>query len=190
MTSRTTATGLVWVFLTLVPSAPAADKAQLDSLLNAAVAKQAVPAVVAMVANREGIVYRQAVNAAEDTIFAIASMTKPVTSVAVMQLVEAGRVKLDAPAATYLKELTDRPVLAAGKLRPAKSPVTVRSTNGMSLPSRCGHCEQGNWVAASRGYAGRSNGGDGTIVPISEGPLGYPPIDPSWLRSERSHRGP
>jgi CubicO group peptidase (beta-lactamase class C family) len=126
MTSRTTATGLVWVFLTLVPSAPAADKAQLDSLLKAAVAKQAVPAVVAMVANREGIVYRQAVNAAEDTIFAIASMTKPVTSVAVMQLVEAGRVKLDAPASTYLKELTDRPVLAAGKLRPAKSPVTVR----------------------------------------------------------------
>jgi CubicO group peptidase (beta-lactamase class C family) len=46
-----------------------------------------------------------------DSIFRIASMTKPITSVAVMQLVESGRVKLDEPAATYLPELSQVQVL-------------------------------------------------------------------------------
>jgi CubicO group peptidase (beta-lactamase class C family) len=53
-------------------------------------------------------------------------MTKPVTSVAVMQLVEAGKVKLDDPAANYAPEITKAQVLEAGKLRAPKSPITVR----------------------------------------------------------------
>jgi methyl acetate hydrolase len=40
----------------------------------------------------------------QDAIFRIASMTKPVTSVALMQLVEQGRVGLDDPASKYLPE--------------------------------------------------------------------------------------
>src|SRR6185503_17429094 len=62
----------------------------------------------------------------KDAIFAIASMTKPVTSVAVMQLVEAGKVKLDEPAATYLPELTSVQVLEGGALRAPKTAPTVR----------------------------------------------------------------
>ncbi len=68
-----------------------------------------------------------------DSIFRIASMTKPITSVAAMQLVESGRVKLDEPAATYLPELSQVQVLeefdaSTGKvkLRPPKAPPTVR----------------------------------------------------------------
>jgi CubicO group peptidase (beta-lactamase class C family) len=53
-------------------------------------------------------------------------MTKPVTSVAVMQLVEAGKVKLDDPAATYLPQLAKAQVLDGGKLRAPKSQITVR----------------------------------------------------------------
>jgi CubicO group peptidase (beta-lactamase class C family) len=45
------------------------------------------------------------------TIFRLASMTKAVTSVAVMQLVEQGRIGLDVPAATYLERLRDLRVL-------------------------------------------------------------------------------
>jgi methyl acetate hydrolase len=41
----------------------------------------------------------------QDAIFRIASMTKPVTSVALMQLVEQGRIGLDDPASKYLPEL-------------------------------------------------------------------------------------
>ena len=98
----------------------------IDALLRTAVDKKQVPVAVAMVADSRGIVYEQAVGASKDAIFAIASMTKPVTSVAVMQLVEAGRVKLDEPASTYLPELATLRVYDSGKLRPPKSPVTVR----------------------------------------------------------------
>ena len=102
---------------------PAAD---LDALLRAAVEAKHIPQVVAAVADQRGIVYEHATGAPKDAIFAIASMTKPVTSVAVMQLVEAGRVKLDEPASTYLPDLRDVRVLDGGAERPPKRPVTVR----------------------------------------------------------------
>ena len=47
----------------------------------------------------------------EDTIFAIASMTKPITCTAVMMLVEQGKLGLDDPVANYLPELKDLRVL-------------------------------------------------------------------------------
>ena len=43
---------------------------------------------------------------APDTLFRIASMTKPITSVAVMMLVEEGRVLLNDPVARYLPEFS------------------------------------------------------------------------------------
>ncbi|HEY3839259.1 MAG TPA: serine hydrolase domain-containing protein, partial [Bryobacteraceae bacterium] len=66
------------------------------------------------------------------SIFRIASMTKPVTAVATMQLVERGKVKLEEPVATYLPKLSEIQVIegfaADGhpKLRPAAGPVLVR----------------------------------------------------------------
>jgi CubicO group peptidase (beta-lactamase class C family) len=100
--------------------------ANLDALLRTAVEQRQVPMVVAMVADAKGIVYEHASGASKDAIFAIASMTKPVTSVAVMQLVEAGRVRLDAPAAAYVSELGSVRVLANGSLREPKQAPTVR----------------------------------------------------------------
>ena len=67
-------------------------------------------------------------------MFIIASMTKPVTSVAAMQLVEQGKLKLDEPASTYIPELGTLQVLhgfdaGTGKpiLKPATKPVTLRT---------------------------------------------------------------
>ncbi|MBN8986664.1 MAG: serine hydrolase [Rhizobiales bacterium] len=83
-----------------------------------------------------------------DSIFWIASMTKPVTSVAAMILVEEGKVDLDAPVAKYLPELThmqvgvERSDPATGKIEialdlPAR-PMTVRDllrhTSGLVYP--------------------------------------------------------
>jgi methyl acetate hydrolase len=68
-----------------------------------------------------------------DTVGAIASMTKAVTGAAVMQLVEQGRLDLDAPAETYCAELGTPRVLEgfddAGQpiLRDARSQVTLRN---------------------------------------------------------------
>ena len=109
-----------------VSTATKPTTAPLDDVLRAAVEQKRVPAVVAMVATGDGVVYQGAVGVGKDGIFSIASMTKPVTSVAVMQLVEAGKVKLDEPAATYLPELGAVQVLENGGLRAAKGQITVR----------------------------------------------------------------
>src|SRR5580704_16122883 len=66
-----------------------------------------------------------------DTLFRIASMTKPITAAAAMILVEEGRIRLDEPVDRLLPELADRRVLSrlGGPLDetvPAKRAVTVR----------------------------------------------------------------
>src|SRR3954470_20721513 len=62
---------------------------------------------------------------ADDTIWRIYSMTKPVTSVAAMMLVEQGLMELTAPTAGCLPDSADPRVYAAG---PAAKPVTVAAT--------------------------------------------------------------
>src|SRR5437016_4963542 len=114
-------------------AANAADK--IDDVLRAAVDGRKVPGVVAMVARDGVVVYKGAFGnrMAVDTIFRIASMTKPVTSVAVMQLVEAGKVKLDAPASDYLPAMDGARVLerinpktGEAVMHSPRGPVTVR----------------------------------------------------------------
>ena len=66
-----------------------------------------------------------------DSIFRIASMTKPITAVAAMILVEEGRLRLDDPVDRWLPELADRTVLKRidGPLDdtvPANRPITLR----------------------------------------------------------------
>ena len=57
-----------------------------------------------------------------DTIFAIASMTKPVTATAVMILQDEGKLSVDDPASKYVPALADV-ALPAG---PPKRPITIR----------------------------------------------------------------
>jgi methyl acetate hydrolase len=85
--------------------------AALDASLRGAVERKDVPGVVALVTDREHVLYRGAFGVADvstgrpltsDALFRIASMTKPVTSVALMQLVEQGRIGLDDAAEKYL----------------------------------------------------------------------------------------
>lgn len=72
-------------------------------------AEYSIPDAVAMVARTEEELYRGSHGEAEvDTIFAIASMTKAITTTAAMQLVERGQLSLDAPIGG---ELTDLPIL-------------------------------------------------------------------------------
>ena len=122
-------TGLVGALLIMAACAPNATKrstGNLDNVLRSAVEQRRVPGVVAMVATADAVAYQGAFGVNKDSIFAIASMTKPITSVAAMQLVEAGKVKLDEPAATYLPELGTVQILEGGKLRAPKTPMTVR----------------------------------------------------------------
>ena len=66
-----------------------------------------------------------------DTIFRLASMTKPITAVAAMMLVDEGKLSLQDPVDRWLPELSDRQVLVdpAGPLdrtKPSPRPITVR----------------------------------------------------------------
>ena len=80
-----------------------------------------------------------------DTVFMLASMTKTLTSVAALQLVEQGKVGLDQPLGGVVPELADLKVLegfsAAGapRLRPAKRSVTLRHllTHTSGFRTRC-----------------------------------------------------
>jgi methyl acetate hydrolase len=126
-----------------VSSAPAqTGVAAVDVVLSGAVARGDIPGVVAIAVTRTGVIYQGAFGVADlpsrrplqaDAIFRIASMTKPITSVALMQLVEAGRLRLDDAASKYFPELADIKVFehfdartGAYTLRPAKETITVR----------------------------------------------------------------
>ena len=66
-----------------------------------------------------------------DSIFRIYSMTKTVTSVAVLMLMEEGKLGLDDPMAKYLPEFASTKVFSGGtadapQLRPARQPLTIR----------------------------------------------------------------
>jgi CubicO group peptidase (beta-lactamase class C family) len=126
----------------------------LDASLRGAIERKEVPGIVALITDRKGVLYENAFGVADvatkrpltrDALFRIASMTKPVTSVALMQLVEQGKIALDDPAEKYLPELKNPQVIesfnaATGdyKLRPASRPPTVRQmlthTSGLAYP--------------------------------------------------------
>lgn len=104
------------------------------------VAAAGVPGAVAMIADRDGVRLAEAAGLADpaagtpmalDTLFQIASMTKAVVSVAAMQLVERGRLQLDAPIGDLLPDLA-APMVIDGfdgdvaRLRPARRPITLR----------------------------------------------------------------
>jgi methyl acetate hydrolase len=118
-----------------------AASAGVGPVLETSLQQHKIPAAVAMAATSSKITYtgafgkrdsKSGVAVTPDSVFMIASMTKPVTSVAAMQLVEQGKLKLDEPASTYIPELGTLKVLhgfdAAGKpiLKPATKPVTLR----------------------------------------------------------------
>ena len=107
----------------------------------AEVAKRSAAGYVLMVARHGKLVYSTAVGMRDrerqrpmtlDTRFRLASMTKPVTSVAVLMLYEEGRFQLDDPVSRFLPEFADARVFTGvdehGNLtgEPAKRPITIR----------------------------------------------------------------
>jgi CubicO group peptidase (beta-lactamase class C family) len=119
-----------------------AGKAALSRQLNDAVSRGDTPGVVALVVSRDGVLYEGAAGKLDvaknvtmpvNAIFSIASMTKPVTSVAIMMLLEEGKLKLDDPVSKYLTGFDDLRVItkfnetdATYETRPAKRAMTVR----------------------------------------------------------------
>lgn len=117
-------------------------KAAADAILDRAVtAEPRVPGVVAMVTDRQRNIYegaagkrRLGLDAAmtTDSVFALFSTTKAITGTAVLQLVEEGRLDLDAPAKDYVPDIGTLQVIegfdahGTPRLRPPKRDITTR----------------------------------------------------------------
>ena len=137
-----------------LPTLDAGAAAAMARMFQAAVDKGEIPGVVAAVTNKDRIVYLEAfgkqdvakaIPMSRDTLFRIASMTKPVTSVGIMMLYEQGKLRLDDPAANHLPAYRSRDVIATFNekdatytTRPAKGEMTIRHllahTSGLSYP--------------------------------------------------------
>jgi methyl acetate hydrolase len=137
-------------------AAPAHEPVQgadIDRALRAKVEAREIPGIVAMAANGQSLLYEGAfgfrnmsdgARMSTDTVFRIASMVKLLTSVAALQLVEQGKLKLDEPAANIDQSLATLEVLTGfdskgvPQLRSPHHPVTLRQllshTSGFSYP--------------------------------------------------------
>lgn len=146
---------------------------QADAALRHAVEMGDVPGVVARAVSGGDLLYQGAFGTqnlagpamALDTVFRVASMTKLVTSVAAMQLVEQGRLGLDDPVPAIDPALSAPQVLegfdpsGAPQLRPARTPITLRHllthtagfTYGWCNANMARYLEAGHMPAMSTG---------------------------------------
>ena len=117
-------------------------KSAADAVLNGVVTSDPrVPGVVAMATDRRGNIYEgafgkrrlgQDADMTTDSVFAIFSTTKAITGTAVLQLVEEGKLDLDAPAKTYAPDIGTLHVIEGfddsgnSRLRAPKREITTR----------------------------------------------------------------
>lgn len=153
----------------------------IDAYLSRAIQDTKIPGMVAMVADANGVLYSGAfgdqdvakrVPMAVDSIFRIASMTKPVTSAAVMILVDEGKIALDDPVASYLPAFEDLEVIATFDAenktfttRPAATPMTIRHL--LTHTSGLGYSFSSPVLAA---LMGNTQGASATAYPLLHDP--------------------
>jgi len=120
-------------------SAPNFDTAAMDKLLSDAVTNGDVIGTSAMVFNEGHTVYQGAFGLGDrerntpvdmDTVWRIYSMTKPITSVVIMDLQEEGKLKLSDPASKYIPEIANMQVAKLGddgtpSFEPQVRPITI-----------------------------------------------------------------
>lgn len=114
---------------------------RIDQLIDQHIEEKKIAGAVVLVARKGKIAYFHEVGLADtdkpmqkDTIFRVVSMTKPLTSVAVMLLYEEGKLLLSDPVSKYIPEFKDPKVLelqpsgsaSEYKLVPAKREITIR----------------------------------------------------------------
>ena len=114
---------------------------RIDNLINSRIDEKKIAGAVVLVARKGEIVYLRASGKADidkemkrDTIFRIVSMTKPVTSVAIMTLYEEGKILLSEPVSKYIPEFKNPKVMVLSpegseseyRLVRSKREVTIR----------------------------------------------------------------
>lgn len=156
---------------------------QIRSRMQAFVDQGEIAGAVTVVGRHDGILGFEAVGLADvdkqrpmtkDSIFRIASMTKPVTAIAVMMLADEGKLKVDDPVEKHLPEFRGQ-MLVAGRdkdavtLKKPSRPITIRDllTHTSGLP---------NWPPGLADlYIKRNRTLAEGILAISQRPLDFEP---------------
>jgi len=124
---------------------------KVSEIMNSFVSDRKIAGGIVLIARHGKVVFQETYGRQQlddqrpverDTIFRIYSMSKAITSAAALQLVEEGKLDLDAPVASYLLEFADMKVVDGETERPAKSPMTVkdllRHTSGLTYGNAAG----------------------------------------------------
>jgi CubicO group peptidase (beta-lactamase class C family) len=127
--------------VTRVAAFSGSSSAALSSYLQGAVSRGEIPGVVVAAVGPGRLLYHEAygtmnaarkVPMAKDAIFNIASMTKPVTSIAIMMLVEEGKLRLDDDVSKFLPKFANPSVIT--NFNPADASYTTRpATRGITI---------------------------------------------------------
>ena len=160
--------------------------ARIASTLNADIARGQLPGAVIAIARRGKLAYYEAFGHLDgagtrpmprDAIFPIASMTKPLTGVTLLTLLEEGRVALTDPVERFLPSLANRRVAVDGNPEttvPALRPITLtdlaRHTSGIPYGARGNTATHRLWPASS-GSSARDYNATSFIEKISTLPL-------------------
>jgi CubicO group peptidase (beta-lactamase class C family) len=168
--------------------------AEIGQMLEAEIAAHRMPGAVVAIARRGKLVYFQAhgyrdkaagVPMTVDTIFNIASMTKPLTAVAALMLYENGKLLIGEPLATYLPKFRDMQVAVldpAGDMIVEKVPATrkitiqdlMRHTSGLIYGGR-GSTAVHKMYPASSASAATTMAGAEFLAMLSSLPLRHQP---------------
>ena len=122
---------------------------ELSAFVKTSVEEKRIPGAVVLVARDGKIAYLESFGMRDeltdapmktDSIFRIYSMTKPIVSVAILMLMEEGKISLDDPISKYIPELKDLKVGVEGpdgkfEMIPPKREITIldlRTTSGMT----------------------------------------------------------
>jgi CubicO group peptidase (beta-lactamase class C family) len=168
--------------------------AEIRKVLNADIAAGRLPGAVLAIARRGKLVYFEAfgfrdkgagVPMTTDTIFNVASMTKPMTTVAALTLYEKGKLSIGDPVAMYLPKLGDLRVAVMDSKGetimstvPAARKITIqdlmRHTSGIVYGGR-GNTALHKMYPASSSTVGMTMTGSEFVDALSRLPLFYQP---------------
>ena len=132
----------------LGPSRAAAAAPGAPEVLRDAVARGEIPGAVLHVRSGGRVVLEEGFGLSPDDLFPVMSLTKPVVAAAILQLAEAGKLRVDDPVSAYIPEFARPRVLvshdaATGTTatRPARREITLRDLLTHTAGIHHGHAE-------------------------------------------------
>ncbi len=175
---------LAWAIPTLGQSPDPAKLAAVKARMQKFVDDGELAGAVTVFGNKAGIIQEEAVGfanleaktpMAKDTLFRIASMTKPITALAIMILADEGKLRIDDPVEKYLPEFKNQMMVASREkgtitLQKPSRPITLKDllTHTSGLPG-------GYPAVFANVYRDRDRTLTETTLVISQQPLNFEP---------------